>query len=384
MDINAFTLLVVLSQLSVTHSAHVSGTIAEDTTFFYRKLPVVPSVRATIEFSVSYSQSSMRGELPWPLMGIYTAYPKINIDKCCSYIRYGQFQNENLHPILRVGRYRTTTCELSGTDTVNCSGRVTAQNYIPRNFHLTFGFDCHLLPIHSLQGLKYNDSSMNSLKSLRYNITFSNQSNETNDCVDYSTQVKTKACNGFYRYASLPNLFGHEQLDIMREYSTAIQVYEVSTLSHGMCHKHLLEILCHVMLPECDPVTQQVIHPCRETCWALLDACWQAWLSLAANLLPKYGRILDDPTEINCTYLPSVHGSIPFFYKPVTCGPPPDVTNGTMMVNATQKDVYQLHEVVHYTCINDIFEMRGADSITCLYSGQWSQSPPKCFPVSLA
>ena len=271
---------------------------------------------------------------------------------------------------------------------MNCKGRVTVQDYIPRNFHLTFGFDCHLLPIHSLQGLKYNDSFMNSLKSLRYNITFSNQSNETNDCVDYSTQVKTKACNGFYRQTSLPNLFGHEQLDIMREYSTAIQVYEVSMLSHGRCHQHLLEILCHVLLPECDPVTQQVIHPCRETCWALLDACLQTLFSLIANLAPRYDRPWDEKqqnywsNQIDCNFLPSIHGNITCFYEPVTCGSPPDVTNGTMILNSTQRDVYQLHDVVQYACVNDTYEMTGTDSIKCLYSGQWSQPPPKCAPVN--
>ena len=197
MEIKAFTLLVVLSQLSVTDSAHVSGTITKNLTFFYRKLPVPPSVRAIIQFSVSYSQSSMRGERPFSSMGIYTAYPKINIVKCCSFIRYGQLHNENLHPFLRVGGYRTTICELSGPDTVNCRGRVTVQDYNPRILYVIFGFECHFLPIHSLHGLKYCGSSMNSLKGLRYNITFSNLSNKTNDCVDYSTQVKTKACNGF-------------------------------------------------------------------------------------------------------------------------------------------------------------------------------------------
>ena len=69
MDIKAFTLLVVLSQLSVTDSVHVSGTITKNMTFFYRKLPVTPSVLATIEFNVSYSKSSMRGERPFPFYG---------------------------------------------------------------------------------------------------------------------------------------------------------------------------------------------------------------------------------------------------------------------------------------------------------------------------
>ena len=52
------------------------------------------------------------------------------------------------------------------------------------------------------------------------------------------------------------------------------------------------------------------------------------------------------------------------------------------MVNATQKDVYELHDIVQYACVNDTFAMTGTDSIKCMYSGQWSQPPPKCFPVN--
>ena len=134
------TVLVVLSQLSVTHSAHVFGIISKNMTFFYRKLPVAPSVHATVDFTVSYLPRSMR--YMYPIMGIYTAYPKINIDNRCSKILYGQLRNENLHPILRVGQYRTTTYEVSGADTVNCRGRVTVQDYKPRNFYLAYEFDC--------------------------------------------------------------------------------------------------------------------------------------------------------------------------------------------------------------------------------------------------
>ena len=367
MDVKAFTLLMFVSQFKTIHSTDVSGIITENVTFFYRKLPVAPSMRATIEFNISYSQSSMRGKRPWPLMGIYTEYPTINIQERCSKIIYGQLHNENLHPFLRIPEYRTTKCELSGSDTVNCRGKVTVQDFIPRNFSLSFGFECHSF-------------YMNSLKGLRYNITFSNQSNKTNKCIKHVSHWGPGVCGGFYQQTSLPNLVGGEQLDKILVYLMVIEAYQAD-LQYERCHQHMLEILCHVMLPECDPVTQHVIHPYRETCLTLSDVCWQTWLSLAAKLLRIYGLKWDDPTGINCTYLPSVHGSIPCFYKNVTCDSPPDATNSTMMVNATQKDVYQLHDVVQYACVNETFEMRGNDLITCLYSGQWSHFPPKCLPA---
>ena len=203
MDLTVCTLLVVLSQLSVTQSAHVFGIISKNMTFFYRKLPVAPSVHATIDFTVSYLPRSMHYK--YPIMGIYTAYPEINIDNRCSKILYGQLHNEKLHHILRVGRYRTTTCEMSGSDTVNCRGRVNIQDYMPSNFYLSFGFDCRWPRIYSLQGL-------------RYNISFSNKSNETSECLDYSVIPWNGTCSRFYKETSLPNLLGDETMDHYENY----------------------------------------------------------------------------------------------------------------------------------------------------------------------
>ena len=100
-DLTVCMLLVVLSQFNFCHSAHVSGIITENVTFFYRKLPVTPSVRATIEFSVSHQIGTINYKCP--SMGIYTKYPTVNIEKRCSDVTYGQLRNENLHPHLKVG-----------------------------------------------------------------------------------------------------------------------------------------------------------------------------------------------------------------------------------------------------------------------------------------
>ena len=373
MDIKFCVLLIFLSYFNITHSVHVSGTITENATFFYRKLPVVPSVRATIEFSITYSQSSMRYR--YPLMGIYTTYPKLNIKKGCSYIRNGQLYNENLHPHLRVGRYRTTTCELSGADTVNCRGGVTVQDYIPRNFHLTFGFHCDWLRSNSLQGLEYN-------------ISFTDQSNDTNTCTDYSILRHAELCTKFYSETSVPNLIGGEHVDkIVSLFKQSITL-KALIFPVTICYQYFWEVFCHVMLPKCDPFTKQVMHPCREMCWDLLNACWPKLRHLYSIELPfqkhglDYMSSLNKSKLVNCDYLPSLHGSIPCFYKPVTCDSPPDVTNGTRILNITKKDVYQLQDVVQYACVNDTLEMRGNASITCLYSGQWSQTPPNCVPVN--
>ena len=381
MDLTVCLLFVVLSQIRVTNSEHVTGIITENMTFFYRKLPVTPSISANVEFTVSYLPHSMRDR--YPVMGIYTAYPKININKRCSYMNYGQLHNENLHPILRISRYRTTSCELSGSNIVNCRGRVNIQDYIPRNFYLTFGFPCHWSHIYNLRGL-------------RYNISFTKQSNETSSCIDYSTIPHARVCSRFYKETSLPNLVGDVRINHYTQYFKQSTFFEASVFWNGTCYQHIWEVVCYVILPKCDPMTKQVLHPCREMCWAAIEGCWKKSLDFLARMDSefRYNNLfyvdilpsMDKLQIFNCDYLPSLYGSVPCFYKPVTCDPPPDVTDRVTILNAsTKKDVYQLHDVIHYVCVNETFEMKGNSTITCLYSGEWSQTAPKCiqFKISL-
>ena len=242
MNTKCLALFLLLSQHNITYSTHVSGTITKNTKFFYRKLPVAPSICAIIGFSVSYNQRSMRDAEHYPLMGIYTTYPEINIAKQCSYIRYGQLRNENLHPHLRVGRYRTITCELSGSDIVNCRERVTVQDYIPRNFYLTFGFLCNWPRIHSLQGLTYN-------------ISFTEQNSDSGSCRYYLGIPHSGACNKFYNETSVPNLVGDEKLSEIMKHFKLKRAFEMVAFADGTCYQHFWEIACHVLLPKCDPVT---------------------------------------------------------------------------------------------------------------------------------
>ena len=258
MGVKVWTISILLYQHSFSDNAHITGIINYKTTFYYRKLPVAPSIRATIDFSVSYPKYSYKE----PVINFYMVYPAINIEKRCSYKRYGQFHNRNLHEHLSVGQHETAICTWSGVDTVSSRGRVTVQDYIPRNFSLSFGFHCDWLRINSLQGL-------------RYNISFTKQSNVTNNCVTYSYLRNSKVCSEFYHHTSLPNLTGFERLAQIQESLQYIQAYELITVMGGRCHQHLEEILCHVFLPNCDPFTQQVFHPCREMCWDFRDACLQ-------------------------------------------------------------------------------------------------------------
>ena len=123
-------------------------------------------------------------------------------------------------------------------------------------------------------------------------------------------------------------------------------------------------------------------------CLDFINGCWpkikilltrmsSEWIYENKHFL-KHISSINISEDVGCDYIPSLHGSIPCFYKQVTCPSPPDVTYGTRILDITQKDVYQLHDVVQYSCINDKFEIIGNTSVTCLYNGEWSHPPPRC------
>ena len=140
-------------------------------------------------------------------------------------------------------------------------------------------------------------------------------------------------------------------------------------------------------LPKCDPLTKQVMHPCREMCWDFLEGCRKKFRDILDKIDMKsvhnshtylHLKFREKSQLVNCDYLPPSNGNIPCFYKPVTCDSPPDVTNGTRILNATRKNTYELHDVVQCKCVDETFKMIGNRSITCLYSGEWSHPTPKC------
>ena len=56
------------------------------------------------------------------------------------------------------------------------------------------------------------------LQGVKYNISFTKQSNETNGCLDYSIIPGSGICRRFYKETSLPNLIGDEYLEKFTQY----------------------------------------------------------------------------------------------------------------------------------------------------------------------
>ena len=54
--------------------------------------------------------------------------------------------------------------------------------------------------------------------------------------------------------------------------------------SERICYKHHNEILCPVALPQCDPSSNQLIHPCKEMCFDSAEACYNFTISMLHKL----------------------------------------------------------------------------------------------------
>ena len=140
-------------------------------------------------------------------------------------------------------------------------------------------------------------------------------------------------------------------------------------------------MLCYIFYPKCDS-NKSLIHPCKETCHELLEACLgNAKLALKRINFrgARYGISpnIDVTKQVNCDYLPAQNGSIPCRYKLVTCGPPPSLVN-TKIINRHKNDgIYRAMSGVQYECVNETFYMEGNSRVTCLYNGQWNKTP-KC------
>ena len=79
--------------------------------------------------------------------------------------------------------------------------------------------------------------------------------------------------------------------------------------------------------------------------------------------------------HFDCAYLPSINGPISCFYKPVTCISPPNDTESLILDNHNISSMYPVHSTIDYICKDDSLKIKGNKSITCQFSGQWSQLP---------
>ena len=259
----------------------------------------------------------------------------------------------------------------------HCEGKTTIQDYKPRYYGFSFGYDCDIPVKPSLVGLSYN-------------FTISGQSNRT-QCLPFPhIPGPIKECTKFYDHISLPNMIGNPDVKSAQESIAGfhqyypILSYTLSQLPTGGCYKGLKELFCRIFVPECDQVENEVIHICRETCSEILYSCLSYLQNIIYSLyvtkkFMKWKQITETNIVdvIDCNYLPSVNDSVPCYYKPVTCDPPPNVTNAKITSGIVLNGTYLAMSQVEYECLNETFQMEGNSTVTCMYSGKWYKTP-KC------
>ena len=256
------------------------------------------------------------------------------------------------------------------SDMLHCEGKTTIQDYKPRHYGFSFGYECHISVKPSLIGLSYN-------------FTIFGQSNKTK-CLPFPHILNAiQECTKFYDHIFLPNMIGDPDVKSAQEAMAGLhQYYPIishmsSKLPIGGCYKYWKEFLCRIFVPECDQVENQVIHICKETCSEILQSCVKHWEPIFHSQIEKLKKMahLNISYPLDCNYLPSVSDPIPCHYKPVTCDSPPNVTNARITKGIVLNGTYLAMSEVEYECLNESIQMEGNSTVTCQYSGKWYKIP---------
>ncbi len=373
---------------------HISGTISEDITFFHMGLSDFPSKQATVEYFIQLNLTNLFANCSQydcaPIFGLHTTNDdKHVIDRCFSR-PFGQVRNTKLRTPLR-----TREPVFIHSSQVNESfdpydGVLVAEDnikiydFLERNFSFSLGFKCSTLLV------KQNLS----LKGISYDINFHQQKHNVS-CNHKEFSAFTGIlhdCPQFYSHMSEENLVGVTELHLSDEDDDKkimyLETFKKAFLYDNddvIFYKYFDEILCHFFVPECSVKEDIVIHPCQEMCYDFVVAFWKILkqsipklVKLFPSVVKKLQQIYEYDDALDCSYLPSQNDSVPCYYQPVICGPPPNVANAK--VKYGEKLV--VNSTAEYSCVDD-HAMVGNSTVTCLYSGHWSE-PPICRDVSVS
>ena len=389
----------ILSGEVLTNS--ISGTITEDVTFFYRKLPSGSSKVANIKYSISYKNGmfcyncntllffhSICSDKDYPNMGNCSWMPfdepfhKIYIDTMPSHIA----ANQQAGPCKEQNVF--------GNSEVFCAGDIKVQHYKPCNFAVVIMFQCK-------SDFLQNKQTLNGLV---YNVTIHHQSN-TSTCEIIPNKTGTGMCSKFYHYTSFANVAGYTSINEVSNLLDMVYVMkkgeafrsidgESGGTDRSLCHQHFEEILCIFLLPRCHKNRQDVMFLCKQMCLDILKGCiknlvalnktYSAW---SHNAFLKSIETVEDVNWL-CAHFPSYNGKDTdpnCFYKPAECTQPPVVSNakGSSFssshtdVNNDGKKMFRQNSTFTYQCSDESHIFDGENTTTCLYSGEWSK-PPTC------
>ena len=340
-------ILSILLWIDDVISVSLNGTIHDDISFYYQELLAEPSMRATIVYEITYNLTDRDDYVD---VQFYTTSKHENIDKKCTFRANGQALNNNMHFSNSLNTGCSTCCEIySGL--LQCKRGVSIQDYIPRKFSFSLGFNC-------------NDASDKSLNGTTYTVDVFSQTNRTTCSAMPKTSVN---CSKFHSWVSYPNLFCHNKRVTREMFEIFVNTANLSKINLD-CYPYLEEFVCNLFFPKCFRESHDIIVPCREIFEEVKMGCTQSLLAVTFLIAPEIG-------SYNNNYLPSRNGSIPCWYKPVVCGPPPNATDTVISIGLNDSGIYYGGTTIVYSCIDESLVISGNSTVTCLYNGLWSHSP---------
>ena len=234
---------------------HVACDIIKDNRIIHHGyLSTYPSKYATVEYAVRYKSDLAQNRTL--VLDIHTDDNWSPEDECSNQT-YGQLRNRNLHFPLSL---TFSGCVKSGgnSEMTFCAGKTAIQDYIPRQYSFSIGYDCQKQEKAPLNGVYFN-------------VSISDQTNYT-ECSQI-TYVQSKAmsinCSKFYTTTSFPNLIGSQTIaeGITSLNQFYVRYLEALTLNRtSSCYKRFFELVCYTFIPKCKETNFLTIPPCREMC----------------------------------------------------------------------------------------------------------------------
>ena len=194
MEMRLLFLFAVFTQWQCTHSltASVSGYTSQSRKLFHKKFPVPAAKRAMIELDVSFQGLTI---IPL-IMGIDTTEDNVDIRRGCIRSQYGQLGNRNLYTTFSTNRDLSGSLRCDGTGRLRCTGVISVQDYIPRNFSFSFGLPC---------------DSMNKNGYWAVDLKYRMAIHVTNQTTCYKLPAD-HTCYRYMQFGAYPNLLGEAQI----------------------------------------------------------------------------------------------------------------------------------------------------------------------------
>ena len=229
-----------------------------------------------------------------------------------------------------------------------CHVKIKGLSYNQKPVWLDFGYPC--------------DDRNNSLKGLKYSVTDVINKNITT--CEPVPNVEPFMRKQFYSHTTFPNILGlFNTLETLDYIDLLRNIFRADRLP---CHKHLFYMVCQTYFTRCPErnttdignntiyEVDRLVPLCKEMCYDFKKAC-------AIDFQPMVN-------VIDCHSIPYSKETSNCVYMEVFCtNPPVQMPNGP--------DTYPANSILEYSCKSPLVPVKKNPTITCTFTGQWTDIP---------